>query len=167
MRKTVPNLATQPTPTTMELTTKPFQSSDFPTYQSWYQDSTIARWLGDIDPPWLEYVLTDTSGSEYAFYREGALVGVIGIVLPDGENPHPAITNIAVQPEHVRQGIGSAMLRELIYGEPGAEFAAWFTFVDVDNVAARAFFTASGWRQAGEADEHDMVRYTYRRAELG
>ena len=84
----------------LQLKTTPFPRQAFPTYRSWFQHPAVAQWLGDIDPPWLEHIPSDSTGREYAFYHGAELMGVVGTVLPDAENPHPFITNFAVNPAH-------------------------------------------------------------------
>ena len=139
----------------MRLTRRNFRRSDFSEYHSWFQHPEIAKWLGDIDRDWLEYILTDTSGVEYAFTHQERLVAVAGIVLPQADHP-AAITNLAVCPELFRWGVGSAVLNLLVQGDQQVDFPSWIAFVARENAAAHSLLTKNGWSRSQEVPVDDM-----------
>ena len=143
----------------MRLTRRNFRRSDFPEYHSWFQHPEIAKWLGDIDRDWLEYILSDTSGVEYAFTHQDRLVAVAGIVLPQADHPAAAITNLAVSPELFRWGVGSTVLNLLVHGDHQVDSPSWIAFVARENAAAHSLLTKNGWSRSQEVPVDDMVKY--------
>ena len=145
----------------MQLTQRNFRRSDFLEYYSWFQQPEIAKWLGDIDRDWLEYILTDTGGVEYAFTHQDRLVAVAGVVLPQTGHPAAAITNLAVCPRLFRRGVGSAVLNLLVQGKRQVDSPSWIAFVARENAAAHSLLTKNGWSRSEEVPVDDMVKYEY------
>ncbi len=75
-----------------------FSVNDYETYKFWFQDHRIKKALYDIDEAWLDFVLNDESGIEYAVFENEEMKAVVGIELPTLEDPFYAIKNIAVNP---------------------------------------------------------------------
>ncbi len=143
----------------MRLTRRRFRRADFSEYQSWFQYPEVSKWLGDIDQDWLDYILTDTGGVEYAFTQQNRLIAVAGIVLPQAGHPAAAITNLAICPKLFRRGVGSAALRSLVY-EPTDVFSSnWIAFVEDGNTAAHALLKKNGWSLSDEAPIDSMVKH--------
>ena len=64
-------------PRKYKMQVRKFQAIDFDTYQSWFSDELLNQHLGPApDDEWLNHVLTDTTGVQYAFFDKDQLVGV-------------------------------------------------------------------------------------------
>ena len=74
---------------------------------------------------------------------DGSLVGYIGMkaVLDEAD-----ITNVAVDPDRRRQGIGKMLLRELLAKAGDMGIRRIFLEVRVSNTAARALYEQAGFR---------------------
>lgn len=74
---------------------------------------------------------------------DGSLVGYIGMkaVLDEAD-----ITNVAVDPDRRRQGIGKMLLRELLAKAGDTGIRRIFLEVRVSNTAARALYEQAGFR---------------------
>lgn len=138
---------------TAKLTFQAFSPAEFTTYQAWFKDPKLQKFLGSIDEEWLTHILHDTEGVEYAVFQSEELVAVVGLVFGPQEI---TITNIAVAPDHQNQGLGSQVLRQLVEKEFSANGKSWQAFVDKDNEVALHFFAKNGWLAT---DEGEMVRY--------
>ena len=141
---------------------KRFRKEHFEEYKSWFLHDAIKKTLYDIDDEWFDYVLNDKTGIEYVVYENEELVAVVGIKLPNKDNPRYVITNIAIKPSRFRQGLGSMVLKELIKLHSLKENESWSAFVEKHNMSAQFFFQKNGWViDEGEKDEDDMIRYMY------
>ncbi|MGB3798898.1 MAG: GNAT family N-acetyltransferase [Lewinella sp.] len=141
---------------------RPFRKEDFIEYKSWYAEKQLDRWLGPMDAKWLEYVMNDTDGREFAILREDMLIAVVGIDLPQRGEEYSAITDMAVRPELRNQGLGGRVLSRLLQEVPLSKGEYWACYVEPDNAGARRFFTRQGWQAFSE--EEGMVRFEYRPA---
>ena len=76
-------------------------------------------------------------------WEDGVLAGYIGIkaVLDEAD-----ITNVAVDPDRRRQGIGKMLLRELLAKAGDMGIRRIFLEVRVSNTAARALYEQAGFR---------------------
>jgi len=141
-----------------------FQIADFAEYKIWYDDNELNLHLGPVpDKEWLNHILTDKEGAQYAFLEKEALVGVMGIIFPDKRHPHYYITDVAVQPKLRRKGLGAKML-ELLYGlHPLNIGESYKVFVDIKNKKAQLFFKNQGWLMLTEiSDKDDMLSFTFK-----
>ncbi len=48
---------------------RPFRRSDFTAYHSWFEDPWLNRALGPLNETWLEYILSETGGAQFAAHR--------------------------------------------------------------------------------------------------
>ena len=135
-----------------------FQAKDFETYQSWFSDELLNRHLGPApDDEWLNHVLTDMEGIQYAFFEKDELVGVIGIVFPGKAHPNYYITDIAVRPILRKKGIGAKMLMLLQNLHPSQPQQVYIAFVDIKNKNAQLFFKKLGWHLVTELPDKDEM----------
>ncbi len=142
----------------MEL--KKFTRDLYSEYKSWFADPELDRRLGPMDEEWLECVLAETDGVEYAAFQNGEMVGVVGIKFPDAEHPVYTITDLAVKPELKGKGVGSQMLSRLMEMHPLKEHEYWVGYVDEKNPKAGRFLESNRWtRMSTQPDEHGMIEY--------
>lgn len=124
---------------------RPFQRSDFPVYRRWFEDPWLNRALGPIDEEWLETVLNETDGAQYAVLKDKELVAVTGLKWGDPEHPYQVVTDLAVAPHRRRCGIGRQTLTALFLQAGPFNYDRWIAYVSPDNLGARQFLTRLGW----------------------
>ncbi len=100
--------------------------------------------------PWTEHMLkAQIYGGDHIFLTaemDGEVLGYIGLMLVSGEG---YISNVAVKPGMRRQGIGSALIMELI-GRARTEDAEFLTLeVRRSNPAAIELYEKHGFEEAG------------------
>ncbi|MGB3850724.1 MAG: GNAT family N-acetyltransferase [Tunicatimonas sp.] len=141
----------------MELEFRLFDTTHFSEYCRWYAHPSVRRALGYIDKEWLEHVLNDDQGREYAVFQQNELVAEVGLMLPTESHPAVAITNLSVKPGRQRQGIGSAVLREL---RSVLKHQQWVAYASIDNPGAQAFLKKNGWVSRWPPNSEGMIQYT-------
>ncbi len=142
------------------MTWLPFDRSHFSTYKSWFEDQVIDQWLGPIDEEWLEYILHEDDGQQYAICTGDKLIAVIGLKHLQDVQDKVIITDLSVSPDQRGRGIGSSVLSELksIYSDIPHSY--WATYVSTDNHLAISFFEKNDWVQIVENDEDDnMIKF--------
>jgi GNAT superfamily N-acetyltransferase len=130
-------------------TVRRFARPDWPWVRRWFEDETLDRELGPLDTEWLEHVLAERDGVELVVEDgAGSPVALVGVVWdPDGAEH--AITDLAVAPDLRRTGVGRTALTEVLGWAGHPPTTGWIAFVDPENAAAFAFFTALGWAYQG------------------
>ncbi|MFF3063426.1 GNAT family N-acetyltransferase [Oerskovia sp. NPDC057915] len=137
------------------LSVRAFVAGDYPWLQVWYQDPVLDEELGPLDDEWLEAVLTEEDGEQLVVLADGSPFAVVGLVWASGEHRAHVITDVAVDPARRGQGLGRAALGEVVAHVERAATDGWVAFVDQENLAAFAFFSALGWEHAAEPDPED------------
>ena len=137
---------------------KKFTREDYKEYSNWFQDPDLKKSLGGIDEEWLNFILEDEQGIEYAVFLDNELICVIGITLPSQNNDYLVISNLAVHPDHRRKGIGSEVLGNLLFKLKPKE--NWVSFVASENQKAADFFKKNGWAKR-ETDQDGMIRFEF------
>lgn len=139
----------------------PFAEEHYFEYKKWFDKDAIKNALGYIDEEWLNYILNDTAGIEYAVLQNKILVAVAGISLPSATEKSYVINNIAVNPSHFGKGIGSLVLKELVLRYPAKEDESWLAYVDVKNESAQKFFTKNDWIEICQYSDDNMICYAF------
>lgn len=141
-----------------------FQASDYPTYESWFDDVLLNEQLGPMDRDWLEYVLHDSSGAQYSVLRQGELVAVVGVCLPVDGHAYYFVTDLAVRPDLRGNGIGRGALGLLLAHPDLQDSTLWRAGVMPENPAAQAFFTHLGWaRREAQTPFDELIEFEYQR----
>lgn len=138
-----------------------FQEAHFNRYRAWFSDPDLERFLGPIDEDWLDAVLHESDGAQYAFLEQQTLLGVIGIKFPTPAHPYYVLTDIAIAPEYQKKGLGRKLLAALYQRHPVQEAQYWLCYVDKENRAAHAFFRKQGWHEAPTLSDTAMLAYRY------
>ena len=117
----------------------------------------------EMEDSWLEHVLSNKlEGYEYSAFIDQKMVAEVGILLPNSDNPSFFITSLAVNPKLRNQGIGSAVLKELMQMHPLKVGQSWKAFVDAENHMAIAFLEKNGWeRLSNDPDESNMYDFEF------
>ncbi len=139
-----------------------FASKHLGVYREWFQDPLLAQHLGpEVTDDWLEFVLTDESGRQFAVMDQSQLVAVVGVVFPTNEVPDYVISDIAVNPKLRSMGVGRRVVERLLREFELKEYEQWKAFVAQDNQGAFAFFQSLGWvLRSNTADSDDMFVFT-------
>ncbi|OBC12092.1 acetyltransferase [Mycobacterium sp. 852013-50091_SCH5140682] len=133
---------------------------DWQWVEQWFRDVELDQRLGPLDEEWLEHVLSDREGVQLVVESvSGTPVALVGCAWDPAGFEH-GITDLAVCPWTRRTGIGQRALKSVLewHGHPPA--TRWVAFVDPDNHAAQAFFSAIGWNPAGIED--GMHRFSFK-----
>ncbi|MEZ4730437.1 MAG: GNAT family N-acetyltransferase [Caldilineaceae bacterium] len=148
----------------MKLTFRQFQEADYPEYASWFVDADLNHRLGPMDQAWLDAVLTEPAaqGITWAILREAEFVAVIETVFdPDGHLP-AGIPAIAVKPSLRGQGIGTAVLHQLLALHHAQGIEQHIAYVAQDNVSARRLVECVGFVQTdAEPNEHGYLEFQH------
>ncbi len=138
----------------------PFNRDHFDIYKRWFNDAELNKRLGPIDEEWLNHVLQEEDGQQYAVFQDDDMLGVVGVKHPSKEDEHLYITDIAVRPDLKGQGIGGVILSDLSRVYPDISLEHWVAFVSAANTTAIAFFTKNNWMpKQEEVVEDDMLRF--------
>lgn len=129
----------------MNLSIRPFAPEDFPYYKQWLIDKDDRKAIGGVDNEWLNFVLNDTEGIEYAVCLEGDLVCVLGIVYPKINYPFYTISNIIVHSNYRSRGIGQAALKLAMMQFMLQDKEYWKCYVHQWNKPAIRFFESLEW----------------------
>ncbi len=134
-----------------------FRRENFLEYKSWYNDADLNKWLGPMDDDWIDYVLSESDGIEYAVYKSEEMIAVIGFKFPTSEYPAYFITDFAIKPSMRSKGIGSMILQELVELH---QDMPWYAFIDAANTRVISFFEKNNWKRSStEPDEHGMLAF--------
>ena len=99
----------------MRLNFRRFQAGDFAMYKAWFADPELERRLGPLDDEWLAAVLSKRASDGATWLvLDGAAPVVVETLLHPTDSSLAAITGLAVKPELLRQGIGTAVLQEVL-----------------------------------------------------
>ncbi|WP_165606021.1 GNAT family N-acetyltransferase [Mycolicibacterium mucogenicum] len=131
---------------------------DWQWVEKWFRDAELDQRLGPLDGEWLEHVLSDREGVQLVVETvSGTPVALVGCAWDPAGSEH-GITDFAVCPWTRRTGIGQRALKSALgwHGHPPT--TRWVAFVDPDNHAAQAFFSATGWHPDGLDD--GMYRFS-------
>jgi ribosomal protein S18 acetylase RimI-like enzyme len=141
-----------------------FRQEYYPEYASWFDDPELNNWLGPMDLDWLAAVLAEpeSEGATWAVFRGKEFVAVIEAVF-DAQNPSLAyFAAIATKPSLRRQGIGTAVLQQLLGRHREQGITEHIALVALTNEAARRCVERIGFAQATDRpDEHGYVRFRH------
>ncbi|MEE6170356.1 MULTISPECIES: GNAT family N-acetyltransferase [unclassified Mycolicibacterium] len=132
---------------------------DWQWVEQWFRDAELDQRLGPLDEEWLEHVLSDREGVQLVVESvSGTPVALAGCAWDPVGSSH-GITDLAVCPWMRRFGIGQRALKSVLEWSGHPPTKRWVAFVDPDNHAAQAFFSAIGWHPDGIED--GMHRFSF------
>lgn len=137
-----------------------FAREHYPEYRSWFDDELLKNTLGNIDEDWLEYILQETSGTEWAVTSQNRLIAVAGIIFPQDDHPYFVISNLAIHPNLRRQGLGTKIIQILIQKYLPKGINNWICYIDKNNLAAQHFIEKNGWNRLSQ-DADGMIQYEF------
>lgn len=140
--------------------------ADWEWIQRWFTDETIDRELGPLDEEWLEHVLAETDGVQLVIEDAHPATGVpapiaiVGVVWGDADNGH-GITDLAIDPARRGFGLGRTAIEATMSWPENPPTTSWIAFVDRENTAAHAFFTALHWTNEGLEGEGEEAMHRF------
>lgn len=137
---------------------RPFIKTDYPTYASWFTDRWLNQALGPIDEEWLEYVLQDITGTQYAIFIAEEMIAVLGVVWATSVAEYHVVSDLAICPNHRRQGLGLQILEALLKRKDLPPAKGWVTYVDENNSKAIHFMEKTNWAKESTSP---MVTFSY------
>jgi RimJ/RimL family protein N-acetyltransferase len=146
----------------VDLQFRRFQQEDYAEYAAWFVDPELNRRLGPMDQEWLDATLTqmEEKGVTWAVFREQELVAVIETAFDPTEPGLAAITALAIKPNLRRQGIGTAVLQQLLEMHRRRGIHEHWTHLKMDNEAARRCIEQAGFKPiSGLPDAHGYVEF--------
>ena len=131
----------------MQLSFRQFQVGDFAEYKAWFADPELERWLGPLDDEWLAAVLSKRAadGATRLVLDGNAFVAVVETSLHPENESLAAVTGLAVNPDLRGQGIGKAVLREVLALHRREGRLEHLAYIREDNETARRCFERSGF----------------------
>ncbi|MEM6378443.1 MAG: GNAT family N-acetyltransferase [Bacteroidota bacterium] len=130
---------------------KRFQRDHFPAYQSWFVDTWLNDALGPMDEEWLEHILKDNTGAQYAILEQEQMVAVLGVVWANEDQHYHTITDLAIHPGQRRKGFGVKVLHHVVHQLEVPKAKGWITYVNTKNVRAIEFMKKCAWSQLESA----------------
>ncbi|MEZ4865049.1 MAG: GNAT family N-acetyltransferase [Caldilineaceae bacterium] len=137
----------------MKLDFRRFDQAHYPVYKAWFADPELDRRLGPMNQEWLDYVLAgqETEGITWAVYRDAEFVAVLETVFDPQQQLPAAITAIAVRPNLRGQGIGTAVLQQILALHRGQGIDDHVLYIAQDHTSARRLVERAGFVQTAAA----------------
>jgi len=133
---------------------KKFAEEHFQEYQSWFKDKELKTALGGVDEEWLNHILHNEEGIDYAVFENEKMIGVVGVLFPTEKNPYYVLTNIAVHHDLKNMGKGAKIL-ECLFQQKDFKSNYWLCYVAIENISAQRFFKKNHWIK-NELVENEM-----------
>jgi ribosomal protein S18 acetylase RimI-like enzyme len=146
----------------MKLEFRPFQEEWYPEYAAWFADAELNRRLGPMDLEWLDATLSmrEAAGMTWAIFREGELVAVIETAFDPDAPQRAAITALATKPHLRRQGIGRAVLEQLLEMHYSKGIHEHWAHLAASNQAARNLLEGCGFKVISDIpNEHGYIEF--------
>lgn len=150
--------------TTLTLDFRQFRKDDYQEYAAWFVDPELNNRLGSLDQEWLEALLSqkETEGMTWAVFRDAELVAVIETVFHPQDRQPAAIAGIATKPSLRGQGIGTAVLKEILSRHQSQGIYDHIAYVASANKGARRWIERIGFRPTAiEPNEHGYLEFWY------
>ncbi|MCU0865130.1 MAG: GNAT family N-acetyltransferase [Planctomycetes bacterium] len=141
----------------MNIFARRFEATDFDEYRRWFDDAALHAALGPLDEEWLDHVLHEDDGAQYAIECDGNLVAVIGVHFATLARPCHYLTDISVRPDLRGHGVAHAALRVVMSREELGAFKHWRAAVSPANHMAIRFFQRLGWTPVDDRQSDDEL----------
>lgn len=135
-----------------------FKRSDFSVYQTWFSDPWLEAALGPMDQEWLEHILLDETGAQYAIFQANEMVAVLGVVWANDDAIYHTVTDLAIRPDRRRQGLGQKVLHHLLHQVKVPKAKGWITYVEPNNTKAIDFMKKCAWDLVEETFMYAFIR---------
>jgi len=145
--------------TARPLTFTPINEKNFLTYQSWFVDKGLLRWIEFPTLTWLEYVMNTPGIFAWIIYEEDIALGQIQL---DTDKSGVGYVGIVVNPEFQNRGYGKSVLRTLLNRKEVKSLKRIEASIEPDNIASQRCFSGVGFvLQMPEQDEESFLHFVY------
>lgn len=135
-----------------------FKRTNFPVYQEWFADPWLNAALGPMDEEWLEHILLDETGAQYAIFQQQEMIAVLGVVWAHGDAIYHTVSDLAIRPDQRRQGLGQKILNHLIHDLEVPKAKGWITYVEPKNTQAIDFMKKCAWDLVEDPSMYTFIR---------
>lgn len=148
----------------MLLVFRRFRDANYAEYASWFADPDLNRWLGPMDTDWLDAVLSEpeAEGVTWAVFRNGELVSVVETCFDPNERSAAYLRGLATRPSVRDQGIGTAVIRQLLDCHARQSITKHTTYISIHNAGSIRFFERLGFvRTPTPPNDHGYAAWVH------
>ena len=131
---------------------------DIPTILSVYKQPSISRFISIDEENYWKYITSTDNVYFYKIYKDDILVSTIHL-----ESDNCVLyMSVVVFPEYQKQGIATAILKDIQSGKTGLDFDKIRVYIDEKNIASLKLFESAGFVCTGKDEE--LLEYEYRKS---
>ena len=134
---------------------KKFDDEDIPIILSVYKQPLVSQFISIDEENYWRYITTADNVYFYKIYNYDILVATIHLELDN----HVLYMSVVVFPEHQKQGIATAILKDVQARKLGLDFDTIQVSIDEKNVASIKLFESIGFVCVGKDEE--LLEYAY------
>ena len=134
---------------------KKFDDENIATILSVYKHPLISQFIGIDEGNYWRYITSTDNVYFYKIYKDDILVATIHLELVD----RILYMSVVVFPEYQRQGIATAILKDIQDGKLGLDFSKIEVSIDEKNIASLKLFEGAGFLCIGKNEE--LFEYEY------
>ena len=130
---------------------------DIPTILSVYKQPSISRFISIDEENYWKYITSTDNVYFYKIYKDDILVATIHLESDNGA----LYMSVVVFPEYQKQGIATAILKDIQSGKTGLDFDKIQVSIDDKNIASLKLFESVGFIYVNKDEE--LLEYEYRK----
>ena len=130
---------------------------DIPTILSVYKQPSISRFISIDEENYWKYITSTDNVYFYKIYKDDILVATIHLESDNGA----LYMSVVVFPEYQKQGIATAILKDIQSGKTGLDFDKIQVSIDEKNTASLKLFESVGFICVNKDEE--LLEYEYRK----
>ena len=128
---------------------------DIPTILSVYKQPSISRFISIDEENYWKYITGTDNVYFYKIYKDDILVATIHLESDNGA----LYMSVVVFPEYQKQGIATAILKDIQSGKTGLDFDKIQVSIDEKNTASLKLFESVGFICVNKDEE--LLKYEY------
>ena len=134
---------------------KKFDDEDIPTILSVYKQPSISQFISIDEENYWKYITSTDNLYFYKIYKDDILVSTIHL---ESDN-RVLYMSVVVFPEYQKQGIATAILKDIQSGKTGLDFDKIQVSIDEKNIASLKLFESVGFICVNKDEE--LLEYEY------
>ena len=134
---------------------KDLDDEDIPTILSVYRQPSISRFISIDEENYWKYITSTDNVYFYIIYKDDILLATIHLELVDCV----LYMSVVVFPEYQKQGIATAILKDIQSGKTGLNFDKIQVSIDEKNTASLKLFESVGFICVNKDEE--LLEYEY------
>ncbi|MBE6687303.1 MAG: GNAT family N-acetyltransferase [Ruminococcaceae bacterium] len=134
---------------------KKFDDEDIPIILSVYKQPLVSQFISIDEENYWRYITTTDNVYFYKIYNDDILVATIHLELAN----YVLYMSVVVFPEHQKQGIATAILKDVQARKLGLDFDTIQVSIDEKNIASIKLFESVGFACVGKDEE--LLEYAY------